>query len=107
MGLEEKIWNNIENNNGGGKNAYLINGITLILILSFYLINSFWNKFLMKIFDANKEDLTEVIVNFIGLYPYILSQIIFSTIFSGLIYYKKIKKLNNIFVTTSINILFV
>ena len=59
MGLEEKIWNNIENNNGGGKNAYLINGITLILILSFYLINSFWNKFLMKIFDANKEDLTE------------------------------------------------
>ena len=51
----------------------------------------------MKIFYANKEDLTEVIVNFVGLFPYILSQIIFSTIFSGLIYYKKIKKLKIIF----------
>ena len=96
MGFEDRIWNNLENNNGGGKNIYLINGITLISILLYYLINKFGGKCLMKIFHAKKEDLLiEGYIIIVGLFPYILLQTIFSTIVSGLIYYRKINNIEN------------
>ena len=75
MGFEDRIWNNIENNIGGGKNVYLINGITLISILPFYLINRFGGKCLTKFLMLIKKIQLKLL----------------------LIYYKKITKIEIIF----------
>ena len=95
IGFEDRILDNIENNKGGGKKIYLLNGITLISFLSFYFISKFGGKFLIKIDETKEEKIDEPFEICMGSIPYTALQTIFSTVLSGLIYFKKIDNYEN------------
>ena len=107
MGFEDKFSDNIEKNIGGSKNVYLINGITLIYILLLYISN----RYIGHGVKVKKEGLN-FIYNYLKMYKemilFVFFEIIISTIFSALIYFKKINKCENYFLAIAIgNIIYI
>ena len=51
MGFENRIWDNIENNNNSGGYDYLVNVFTIVAITFFYLINRVGGKCIIKFVD--------------------------------------------------------
>ena len=107
MGFEDRFWSNIENNTGGGKNIYLINGITLIYILILYLLNHFIWKFVEKSLYKEKEKKKENevgidIFSFKEANFYFTFQPLISLIISALVYFREINKIENYFLSIAI-----
>ena len=109
MGFEDKISDNIEKNIGGSKNVYLINGITLIYILLLYLGNKFLGS---EIAEKLKESGLNLFYNYVKMYKgmmlFLYFEIISTTIFSALIYFEKINKIENYILAITIgNIVYI
>jgi hypothetical protein len=114
IGFEDRIWNNIENNDYIYKNAIIINIITLGSILLFYIINLFGGKLMYNIMLlaetkknevyslANKAIPGELKYNLLGILPYSLTQTVISVVLSGLVYFRKGKKYENYILSISI-----
>ena len=101
IGFEEKLWNNFENNQGGTKNSYCINGIVLGTIIFFYVISRLIGKLILK--QNFIEEVYEYLEVSIGHIPFFLIQALYSLIISGIIYFKEIKG-ENILLSISIGI---
>ena len=108
MGFEDRMWNNIENNNNSHKNVYIINGITLLSIIVYYIIDRIGGKVINKLIKNIYSESAKVLIPgefgdiLYGLAIYGLIQTILSIIFSGLIYYKKIEKNENYILSINI-----
>ena len=104
MGFEERIWINLDNHNEIYNNIYIINGITLISILVFYYINKIIGKCYQKLMSYGIKKGSEhmqklcpgelnTIISGISIYSTLIT--ILSIIFSGMVYYKKMGKMEN------------
>ena len=103
MGFEDRLWDNIDNHEGGLKNVYGINGIALGTIIFFYLLVRLIGKCIIKLLNKNVrifESESYEMSN--ALYPYLLIQALYATVISGLIYFNDIHKLENIFLIITI-----
>lgn len=101
MGFEDRFWNNIDNNTGGGKNIYLTNGIVLLYILFLYFLNQIiWKIFEKRLVKKDNEIID--IYSFKGTSIYFTFQPIVSIIISGLVYFRKINKIENYFLSIAI-----
>jgi len=117
FGFEDRIWNNIEQEDNIGKKAITINIIILGSIVVYFLINLYGGKIIAKILfslyrlkDKDKMSSTPIkkfysgiFINiFAGILTLITVQTAISIILSGLIYFKKIKKNENYFLSITI-----
>ena len=117
FGFEDRIWNNIEQESNIGKKAIIINIIILGSIVVYFLINLYGGKIIAKILyslyslaDEEKSSSSPIkkfhsgIVGNIlaGVLTVITVQTAISIILSGLIYFKKIKKNENYFLSITI-----
>jgi len=102
MGFEDRFWTNINNNTGGGQNIYLTNGIVLIYILILYFLNQIMWKYYKKISIKEGHDEIIDIYSFKGTNIYFTFQPIISIIISGLVYFRKINKIENYFLSIAI-----
>ena len=116
IGFEDRIWNNIENNDYIYKNPIIINIITLGGILLYYIINLFGGKLLynialLKFGEIEKNEIYsiantmfpgELKYNLFGLLPYSLAQTVISVVLSGIVYYRERKKYENYILSISI-----
>ena len=102
IGFEEKLWKNFENNQGGTKNSYCINGIVLGTIMFMYLISRLIGTLILRNSNIKEEDYEYFEVS-IGHFPYFLIQGLYSLIISGIIYFNEIKG-ENILLSISIGI---
>ena len=103
FGFEERIWNNLKDNNNN-ENTFLINIYILLSIIAYYLINKFGGKISLNLLGINRIEkiFGEFYVINSGIIDYIIIQTWVSTILSALIYYKKIGKYENFILSMGI-----
>lgn len=102
LGTEQNLWNNFENNQGGTKNSYCINGVVLGIIIFFYIFSRLIGKLLINYFGFHNSLISEYFEVLSGLVPYFFLQGLYSMIISGIIYVNNIKKSENILLSISI-----
>ena len=102
IGFEEKIWDNFENNQGGTKNSYCINGVVLGTIIFFYIISRLAGKLIFQFLGLKNGLISEYAEVSLGNTPYFFLQGLYSMIISGIIYFNDIKKSENIILSISI-----